>query len=118
MLVVTGVAGDEEHAATFQKWATSFIDAAKNNEHVPDTNITWLSDRKATREGVTKAFADLAARAKPSDIVFVLLIGHGSFDGTSAAFNLPGPDLTAVDYAKLLGTLASTHVVFVNTASS
>jgi hypothetical protein len=118
VLVVTGVAGDEEHAATFQKWAASFVDSAKKNEHVPAANIAVLSDRAATREGVTKAFADLAGRAKPSDTVFVLLIGHGSFDGASAAFNLPGPDLAAADYAKLLGTLASTHVVFVNTSSA
>jgi hypothetical protein len=118
VLVVVGVPGDEEHAATFQKWAASFIDAAKKKENVPDANITLLADRKATREGVTQAFADLARRAKPSDTVFVLLIGHGSFDGTSAAFNLPGPDLTAADYAKLLGTVTSTHVVFVDTSSS
>ena len=118
VLVVTGVAGDEEHAANFQKWAAEFVDAAKKTEHVPDPNITVLADRAATRDGVTKAFADLAGRAKPSDTVFILLIGHGSFDGASAAFNLPGPDLTAADYARLLGTLASTHVVFVNTTSS
>jgi hypothetical protein len=118
VLVVVGVPGDEEHAANFQKWATSFIDAAKTKENVPDANITLLADRKATREGVTQAFAGLAARAKPSDTVFILLIGHGSFAGTSAAFNLPGPDLTAADYATLLGSLLSTHVVFVNTSSS
>jgi peptidase C13-like protein len=118
VLVVVGVPGDEEHSAIFQKWATNFIDAAKKKENVPDGNITLLSDRKATREGVTQAFGDLAKRAKPSDTVFILLIGHGSFDGSSAAFNLPGPDLAAADYAKLLGTLTSTHVVFVNTSSS
>ncbi|MBI3403721.1 MAG: hypothetical protein HY048_20100 [Acidobacteria bacterium] len=118
VLVVVGVPGDEEHAATFQKWAASFIDAAKKKENVPDANITLLADRKATREGVTQAFADLARRARPSDTVFILLIGHGSFDGASAAFNLPGPDLTAADYSKLLGSLTSTHVVFVNTSSS
>ena len=39
-------------------------------------------------------------RAKPNDEIFVLLIGHGSFDGKTAAFNLPGPDLTAADYAE------------------
>ena len=34
------------------------------------------------------------------------------------AFNLPGPDLTAADYAKLLDRLTAQRIVFVNTASS
>jgi len=118
ILVVTGVAGDDEHAKKFQTWATSFIDAAKKKEAVPDGNIIYLSDRNATRPAVEKAFGDIAAKAKPGDTVFVLLIGHGSFDGQTAAFNLPGPDLTATDYAKLLAKFPSQRVVFVNTSSA
>jgi peptidase C13-like protein len=118
VLVIVGVPGDEEHAQKFQKWASTFVDAAKNREHVAAANVTLLADRQATRAGVEKAFGDIAARAKPNDEVFVLLIGHGSFDGQTAAFNLPGPDLTAADYARLLEKFASQRVVFVNTASS
>ncbi len=106
LLVITGVPGDEEHAQKFQKWATTFIDAAKKKDAVPDANITLLADKQATKAGVEKAFADLAARAKPSDAVVVLLLGHGSFNGTQAAFNLPGPDLTVEEWTKLLGPAA------------
>ena len=48
----------------------------------------------------------------------VLLIGHGSFDGTQGAFNLPGPDLTVADWNKLLSKFSAQHVAFVNTSSS
>jgi len=118
ILVVTGVAGDEEHAKKFEKWAASFIDAAKKKDAVPDANIAQLADKRATKEGIEKAIADIAGRAKPNDTVFILLIGHGSFDGRVASFSIPGPDLTAADYAKLLSRFTSQHVVFVNTASS
>jgi hypothetical protein len=118
VLVVVGVPGDEEHAQKFQKWATTFIDAAKKKDAVPDANITLLADRQATRESVEKAVAALAARATPTDGVVILLIGHGTFDGRQAAFNLPGPDLTSTDWARLLGTLKAAHVAFVNTSSS
>jgi len=118
LLVITGVPGDEEHGAQFQKWATSFIDAAKKKDAVADANIILLADRKATREGVEKAFSDIAARARPNEAVVVLLIGHGSFNGTDAAFNLPGPDLTVADWTRLLAKLSSQRVAFVNTASS
>ena len=118
LLVITGVPGDEEHAQKFQKWATSFIDAAKKKESVPDANITYLADKRATRENVANAFTDLAARAKPNDAVVVLLLGHGSFDGTQGAFNLPGPDLTVAEWTALLGKLAAERVAFINTSSS
>lgn len=118
LLVITGVPGDEEHTAQFQKWATTFIDAAKKKDAVAEGNITYLSDKQAAKDGVEKAFADIAARAKPNDSVVVLLIGHGSFNGTQAAFNLPGPDLTVADWGRLLGKLSGQRVAFVNTSSS
>jgi hypothetical protein len=118
LLVITGVPGDEEHAQKFQKWAATFIEAAKRKDAVPEANITLLADKQATKGGVEKAFADLSARLKSSDAVVVLLLGHGSFNGTQAAFNLPGPDLTVEEWAKLLASLPSQRVAFVNTSSS
>src|SRR5439155_11554803 len=107
LLVISGVPGDDQHAKQFAKWAAAFVDAEKTEDAVADANITVLADRDATKEGVEKAFADLAARVEPTDAVVVLLIGHGSFNGTQAAFNLPGPDLAAPDWARLLGKLPS-----------
>jgi hypothetical protein len=118
LLVITGVPGDDEHAAQFEKWATSFIDAAKKKDAVADANVTLLANKRATRDAVEKAFTDLAARARPNESVVVLLIGHGSFDGTQAAFNLPGPDLTVADWVRLLGKLSAQRVAFINTTSS
>jgi hypothetical protein len=118
LLVITGVPGDDEHAKQFDTWAKTFIDAAKKKDAVADGNITYLSGTAAAKTGVEKAFADLASRVKPTDGVVVLLIGHGSFNGTQAAFNLPGPDLTVEEWNRLLAKLPSQHVAFVNTAAS
>jgi len=118
ILVVTGVPGDQEHAQKFDAWAKSFIDAAKKKDAVPDANIVYLSDKQATKVTVEKAIIDMAAACKPNDEAVILLIGHGSFDGSTAAFNIMGPDLTAADYARLLGKFTSQKVVFINTASS
>jgi hypothetical protein len=118
LLVITGVPGDDEHAKKFDEWAKTFIDAAKKKDAVPDANITFLSGAGANKAGVEKAFADISARVKAGDGVVVLLIGHGSFNGTQAAFNLPGPDLTVDEWAKLLGKVPSQHVAFINTSSS
>ena len=128
LLVVTGVEGDAEHGAQFHKWAAALVDAAKSKGGLAEASITYLADKverdparirgRSTREGVEKALADLAERARPSDEVFIVLIGHGSYDGRQAAFNLPGPDLSVPDYARLLEKIRSTRLVFVNTASS
>lgn len=128
LLVITGVGGDEEHTTNFHKWASAMIETAKKKDGLSDANITYLSEKpeldpanikgKSTKEGVEKAFTDIAQRARPNDAVFIVLIGHGSFDGHQAAFNLPGPDLTPADFARLLGKLATQRVAFVNTASS
>jgi hypothetical protein len=126
LLVITGVSGDEEHAAQFQKWAGAVVDGAKK-QGVLEANVAWYAEApdkdprikgRSSRDNVTKAFGDLVARAKANDEVFVLLIGHGSFDGKIGAFNLPGPDLTAPDYAMLLQRFPTQKITFVNTASS
>jgi hypothetical protein len=128
LLVITGVSGDEEHAKKFHDLATRFIDAAKKKNGLADANVTYLAEKtevdpqrihaRSTKENVEKAFTDMAAAAHPDDEMFVLLIGHGSFDSRGGMFNLPGPDLTADDYAKLLAKWPTQHVVFVNAASA
>ena len=37
--------------------------------------------------------------AKPAGELWLVFIGHGTFDGRSAKFNLRGPDLSAADLA-------------------
>lgn len=127
LLVIVGVGGDEDHVKTFNKYAFAIMDAAKKHG-MSDANITYLGENpdqsggrmkaRSTRENVSKAFTDLAAQVKASDDLFVVLIGHGSFDGKTAAFNLPGPDLTADEYGTLLKKFPTQKIVFVNTASS
>jgi hypothetical protein len=127
LLVIVGVGGDEDHVKAFNKYALAIMDAAKKHG-MPDANMTYLGENpdqsggrmktRSTRESVTKAFTDLAAQVKANDDLFVVLIGHGSFDGKTAAFNLPGPDLTADDYGMLLKKFPTQKIVFVNTASS
>jgi LPS O-antigen subunit length determinant protein (WzzB/FepE family) len=95
---------------------------------VPASNIVYLAEKveadpariqgRSTKEGIEKAVADLAAAAKPDDEIYVLLLGHGGFDGRVATFNMPGPDFTAEDFARLLARFKRQRVVFVDTTSS
>jgi hypothetical protein len=127
LLVIGGVGGDEARSAQFHKWASSVVNAAVKSG-VADANITYLAERteldpariklRSTRENVTQAFTALAGRVKVNDEIVVLLIGHGTFDGKTAAFNLPGPDLAADDFSKLLAKFPTQRIAFVHTGSS
>ena len=128
LLVIVGLAGDPEHAELFQRWASTLVDGATGSLGIPRDHVLYLSDQpekdakrvtgKSTQQEIQKAFATVAKSAKEDDVVFVVLIGHGTFDGKIAKFNLPGPDMTPADFAPLLTSLAAKHVVFVDTASS
>jgi Peptidase C13 family len=128
LLIIVGLAGDPEHAELFQRWASTLVDGATARLGIPRDHVVYLSDQpekdaqratgKSTQQEVQKAFATVAHNAKEDDVVFVVLIGHGTFDGKIAKFNLPGPDMTPADFAPLLKSLPAKHVVFVNTASS
>jgi hypothetical protein len=128
MAVIVGLSGDPDHAKLFERWASTLIDAATGRMGIPKDHIVYLSERpeddaqrasgKSTQVEITRAFANLAKSVKEEDVVFVVLIGHGTFDGRVAKFNLPGPDMTAADFAPLLKSLKGKQVVFVNTASA
>jgi hypothetical protein len=126
LLIVVGLAGDPELSVQFHKWGTTLAGASQKVGVTPE-RLVYLGEAKdggalvsgrATREEIDKAFARLAAAAAPEDVVYVVLFGHGTYDGQTARFNLPGPDMTAGDFNTQLRRLRARNVVFVNTTSS
>jgi len=125
LLIVVGLAGDPEHGELFQKWGSALAEASASVGIASD-RLVYLSDAKedarvharATREEIATALSGFAQAAAPDDVVYVVLLGHGSYDGRTARFNLPGPDMTPADFDTLLRKLPTRNVVFVNTSSS
>ena len=61
-----------------------------------------------------RAVAGLRARVAADDLLLVVLIGHGTFDGDAAKFNIVGPDLDAAQWSGLLKGVAG-RIAVVNT---
>jgi hypothetical protein len=129
LLIVVGLGGEPKYTDAFHELALSMIQAAEKKMGVAASNITYLGEKAAnpavpvykgrsSRENVQKALGALARTAGPGDLVFILLIGHGGSQGGESRFNLPGPDMTASDFAPLLAGLSGQQVVLVNTASA
>jgi hypothetical protein len=118
------LAGEPEHAELFQRWGATLVDASAKLGVAKPIYLAEKTDvdpkritGRSTKDEIVKAFDALKA-AGEDDVVFIVLIGHGTFDGKVAKFNLPGPDMTPADFEPLLKGLKSRHVVFVNTASA
>jgi hypothetical protein len=127
LVIVVGLAGDPEHAKTFHGWGNSLADASERLGVAPE-RLVYLVDKPmdgdqrvtgvSNREGIVKALETIASAAAPDDLVFVTLIGHGAWDGRSAKFNIPGPDVSAEEFQALVRKLPAKQIVFVNTASA
>jgi hypothetical protein len=140
-VIISGVGGEEAYTKKFTAQALQLYQILTTRFGFVENNVTVLTengapgpengpselDKASVTPPVTarsdagevrKAFARIKTQARPETLVIVILIGHGSFDGQTAKFNLVGPDLSAKEYAALIGSLASRHVVFINCSSS
>ena len=129
LVIVVGLGGEKKYSDAFHQMAVSMVGAAEKKLGLGVGNIVYLGERaadpavpvyggRATRESVQNALAGVARRAAPGDLVFVLLIGHGSAQTGESRFNLGGPDMSAADFRPLLDALAAQAVVLVNAASA
>jgi len=128
LVVVSGLGGDQVHRVRFHDWAVTLLDAARDRLGVPESHTVYLAERperdperidaESTRENVAAELTRLAGEAEPDASVFILLIGHGSYQGDESQFSLPGPDMSAEDFAVLLDRFETQQVAFVNTASA
>jgi hypothetical protein len=128
VLIVTGLAGEPRFDSTFHETAAALYDLARQRWGVPDSNLVYLAERPAadtariravsTREAVARELVALSRRVAAGDVLFLLLLGHGSGSGPTSRVSLPGPDATAADFAGWLSGFAQQTVVVVNAASA
>lgn len=122
-LLVTGASGGEKFKALHDQSRTALITGLRNLPGFDDDHLIVLAETpgpgvgRASREGVGRAIDTLAAQMDEDAVLHVVLIGHGSFDGVDAKFNLVGPDLEAAEWDTLLSRLPG-RLVFVNTTSA
>jgi hypothetical protein len=115
-LIVTGAGGEPAYAKQFEQWTTE-LQAALSDHYGFGTEHTKVLPH-ATAEDVKRTFAQLKSQLDANNVLFVFLIGHGSFDGKESKFNLVGPDLSASDYNALLSSLPTHRVVVFNMSSA
>jgi hypothetical protein len=124
VLVVAGAPGSAEHADNQARWLNTLVTSLRGSLGLPADHVVVLggpntdASARSTADNVRTAVRRLLQRASREDLVAVVLIGHGTWDGVTAKFNLVGPDLDASDWAALLAPLPSQVVVVNTTAAS
>jgi hypothetical protein len=116
-LVISGLGGEPEYETRFVEQANSVARAAGKAAGAM-TNVTLLTGAGARRESVEHELAELARRLGPADQVLIVLIGHGTYDGEEYRINLPGPDLTGSELARLFDRLPANQQLLVNATSA
>ena len=115
-VIIVGAGGEPEYAKQFETWTTELRSALADRFGFDAKNLSVLPNAKAT--DVRDTFTQLKSRLNTNNVLFVFLIGHGSFDGKESKFNLVGPDLAASEYNVLLSSLPTKRVVVFNMASA
>lgn len=123
-LVISGASGGEKYAAQMAEWRNGIRAALVDRYGFPADHVRLFVDEtvktgpQGTAQNVRAAIATLRPQLTAEDTLLIILLGHGTYDGEAAKFNLVGPDLTAADWAGLLKGLPGRLVVVNTTAAS
>lgn len=128
LVVITGVGGESRYAERFHTWAATLMDAATDRYGLPDSKVVYLAadperdpDRvtaRSTKEDIQTTLARLAATTPVDDLVFIVIIGHGSYRNGISKINLPGPDMTATEFAVALDAFGDRPMAFAALSSA
>jgi len=121
-LIVAGASGGQEYAVQYAAWTRDLAAVLGERMKIDREHLKVLTDTPeasaaATAANVRQHLTAVRRAMTRDDLLFIVLIGHGTFDGVDAKFNLVGADLESAQWAELLAGLPG-RVVVVNTSSA
>ena len=132
-LIVCGLPGDDEHrklyADAVEKLrkalagrcgfaASEILIRSGDARPAGDGAATAGAGGPSSREGIASAVVELRRRLTPDDTLWVIVLGHGHYDGRHSHLNIPGPDLDERGFARLFEGLKAREQVFWITTSA
>jgi hypothetical protein len=123
-VIVQGASGEPQYAKMHRAWVDAIAAVMKDRLKLDPSHVFVLAEQPndgelpGTAASVRTVLDRIAKASKPEDLVFVMLIGHGSGDAATAKFNLVGPDLTAAEWSALLQPIPARIAVVDSTSSS
>ena len=115
--IVVGAAGEPQFGEMFSQWATLWVNGLSSNRpHLIGNSAQQTSDN-SDRESL-KRWIDQTRGFAPKRTRWLILLGHGTFDGKTTKFNLRGEDISSTELQQWLEGDTSQWVIVVCAASS
>lgn len=105
LILVIGAEGTAEYGALFRAWAGRWRESAELG-HAQVTTIGGSETAGDSGDRSALLLALDSAAAETTRPLWLVMIGHGTYDGRTPKFNLRGPDLTADELASKLAPLS------------
>ena len=127
LLIISGLSGQPKYAEAFKTWGLALVDAARTRYGMPDSMVVYLAEESvkdprvrgvSTRANIEAELARLASSTSTGDQIVVVVMGHGSGAAEASKISLPGPDMSASDFATALERFKTQQVAFVNMTSA
>ncbi len=128
VVILGGAAVNETYQARFRQWALKLQEILVQDYGYPADHITLLLDDgdagtstiagPCRRTTILATMERLRDNVQAADQVTIFFIGHGTSDDQDAKFVIPGPDISGIDFAKILDGFSDQDLVVVNTTSS
>ena len=115
VIVVVGASGEPEYATRFQAWTAAWRQAGERAQATVHLIGGEAADQAEDADKQALQRAIVAAASPGSAPLWIVLIGHGTYDGRTAKFNLRGADVAAPELAGWLDGCGR-PVVLLNTA--
>ena len=122
--VLSGASGGAKYAEDMNGWRTTVAAALVDRYGFAKDKVrifvdeTVKSGQQGTAVNLRAAIAEAKKQLSRDDLLMIILLGHGTYDGEAAKFNLVGPDLTAAEWATLLNGIPAKLVVINTTEAS
>jgi hypothetical protein len=114
-VTIAGLGGEPDYEQRFSGWVS---DIEKVLKTAPDSQVESLKGQQATKQNIQSLLDRVSKGARPEDALVLMLIGHGTHDGTDYKFNIPGADITGIDLAMLLDRVPAKKQLVVNMTSA
>ena len=116
VVVVAGKGGEAEYEERFAKWSETVARASATATGDPE-RVQRLAGKGADRAQIRAALQQ-AAQLQASDQFVLVLLGHGSYDGSEYRYMIEGDDITGSELRTLLDRIPAQQLVVNATSTS
>lgn len=117
VVVVAGMGGEPQYEERFAKWSETVAKASATATGDPE-RVTKLTGKSARREQIRAALTQAAGNLTAGDQFVLVLLGHGSYDGSEYRYMIEGDDLTGSELKTLLDRIPAQQLIVNATSTS